>query len=313
MTSRNRQVVLFAFPESEAVAGAFADALHVESRTVELHRFPDGESRIRLPDFRTDTAVIYRSLNRPNHKLVELMLCARHLRADGARTIVLVAPYLCYMRQDMAFAPGEIVSQRWIGAWLASLFDGLITVDPHLHRVARLQQVLPDTCCEVVSAAPLAGRLARATFADPVLVGPDQESRQWLEQAANGDPTLDCLVATKKRASDRKVRLKLPDFQFRERDVIVIDDIASTGHTLAECARIARQRGARDVKAIVTHALFPPADGLPDGCQALSDIWSTDSIPHPSNRIRLAEPIARACARVLMRLERKNDPVATQA
>ncbi len=299
MSSNHEDLAVLGFSENASAAATVARKLGCGSETADLHYFPDGESRIRIPGLGGDSVIVYRSLDRPNEKLVELLLCVRHLRASGMKTIVLVAPYLCYMRQDAAFVPGEVVSQRWIGAWLATIVDGLVTVDPHLHRVHRLEDVLPDTCCGMVSAAPLAGKMARQTFADPVLIGPDEESRQWVKLAACGSRSLDYLVARKTRAGDRRVSLHLPDFRLQDRDVVLIDDMASTGTTLLECARLARDRGARDVKAIVTHALFDD-EAIPVGrSQALSDIWSTDSIPHPSNRISLAEPVAATCATVL--------------
>ncbi|MGD9341978.1 MAG: ribose-phosphate diphosphokinase [Chromatiales bacterium] len=294
-----------------ASAAALAHQLGCRFETAELHRFPDGESRLRIPELRCGSVIIFRSLDRPNDKLVELLLCVRHLRNCGIATIVLAAPYLCYMRQDAAFTAGEVVSQRWIGSWLATLIDGLVTVDPHLHRVHRLRDVVPGSCCETVSAAPLAGELARQSFSDPVLIGPDAESAQWLQQAACGSPPLDQLVARKTRSGDCQVRLQLPEFRLRNRDVVLIDDIASTGATLVECARLARDRGARNVTAIVTHALFD--DGaIPVGrSQLLSDIWSTDSVPHPSNRIHLAVPVAAACSSVLEAIHRKRRAAAS--
>ncbi|MCZ4328253.1 ribose-phosphate pyrophosphokinase-like domain-containing protein, partial [Brachybacterium paraconglomeratum] len=86
---------------------------------------------------------LYRSLDQPNEKLVELLLAARTARTLGAPHLTLVAPYLPYMRQDIAFSPGEAVSQRIVGPFLASLVDAVITVDPHLHRVASLRDVVP--------------------------------------------------------------------------------------------------------------------------------------------------------------------------
>ena len=86
-----------------------------------------------------------RGLHQPNDKLVELLIAVPAARARGARQILLVCPYLAYMRQDMAFHPGEAVSQRHVGALLASQVDGLITVDPHLHRIASLDEVMRVT------------------------------------------------------------------------------------------------------------------------------------------------------------------------
>jgi ribose-phosphate pyrophosphokinase len=100
---------------------------------IQRHRFPDGELKLRLPSALPSHVVVLRSLVNPNEKLVELLLVARTARSLGAQRLTLVAPYLAYMRQDIAFHPGEVVSQRVVGQFLASLFDAVITVDPHLH------------------------------------------------------------------------------------------------------------------------------------------------------------------------------------
>lgn len=297
-TDRHSNVVI-GFPENLEPAAAFADQLGCPFAEAELHRFPDGESRLRIVPPRASTVVLYRSLDKPNDKLVELLLCVRHLRECAVRSIVLIAPYLCYMRQDKAFRDGEVVSQRWIGQWLASLVDGLVTVDPHLHRTPTLDQVVPGVACRVVSAAPLAGRLARTWFDEPLLLGPDEESRQWLAQAAKGQPPLEFAVARKRRGGDHRVDIEMPEVVLAGRDVVLIDDIASTATTLSSCAQKARAAGARAVTAIVTHALFATDTAIPANCTALDDFASTDSVPHPSNRISLATDLAQACRELL--------------
>ena len=140
---------------------------------IERHRFPDGEMRLRLPAELPARVVLWRSLQQPNEKLVELLLAAQTARTLGAQHLTLVAPYLAYMRQDIAFNPGEAVSQRIVGGFLAGLFDAIITVDPHLHRVATLQEAVPVTDAIVLSGAPRAGRPDRHRSAqNPLLIGP---------------------------------------------------------------------------------------------------------------------------------------------
>ena len=128
--------LLLSFDDERHLAEALAQALGVPLRWVERHRFPDGESRLRLPPQLPPRVALLRGLHRPNEKLAELMIVAPAARELGAAQLTLVCPYLAYMRQDMAFTPGEAVSQRHVGQALAAWFDAVITVDPHLHRVA---------------------------------------------------------------------------------------------------------------------------------------------------------------------------------
>jgi len=251
---------------------------------------------VRLPGDLPPRLVFCRSLNQPNDKLVELMLAARTARELGARHLTLAAPYLCYMRQDTAFVPGEAVSQAIVGEWLAGLFDQVVTVDPHLHRTPDLAGVLPGTEAVTLSAGPLMGDYLSDADAPPFLIGPDEESRQWVEQVAERSGAA-FTVATKHRSGDREVRVELDDDQCADRLVVLVDDIVSTGETMAAAARLARAGGAADIQCLVTHALFcPGALDLLRGA-GVSRVISTDSITHDSNRIHLAPLIAVALKR----------------
>ena len=134
---------LLAFDDEAALGQKLAQALAWPLAVVQRHRFPDGETRLRLPPALPRCVVLLRGLQDPNAKLTELLLAAAGARELGAAHLTLVSPYLAYMRQDMAFSPGEVVSQRHLGALLATVFDAVVTVDPHLHRVATLDEVLP--------------------------------------------------------------------------------------------------------------------------------------------------------------------------
>ena len=149
--------LLLAFDDERAQAEALATALGVPMAPVVRHCFPDGETKLRLPPELPAELLLLRGLHHPNQKLVELLITAPAARALGARRIVLVSPYLAYMRQDIAFTPGEVVSQRHLGRWLALWFDAVVTVDPHLHRVATLDEVLPGRRGVALTAAPLLG------------------------------------------------------------------------------------------------------------------------------------------------------------
>ena len=227
--------LLIHFDDEDVAATRLAEVCGLPSARIGRHRFPDGELRLQLPfdeasPERPDHLVIYRSLDQPNEKLVELLLLAGQARTWGVGHITLVAPYLAYMRQDMSFHPGEVVSQRQIGHLLAQAFDGLVTVDPHLHRVATLAEAAPVRQAVTLSAAPLLAAhvghmLGHATLgqaaageagesgealAQIVLVGPDSESAPWI-QAAAAVLGCDFGVCEKVRHGDHDVRIALPE------------------------------------------------------------------------------------------------------
>lgn len=292
--------VLLCFEDEQESGARIAHAAQLALATIDRHRFPDGESKLRLPPALPDHVVILRTLNAPNDKLIELLLAAQTARVLGARHLTLVAPYLAYMRQDIAFQPGEAISQRIVGRFLAELFNAVITVDPHLHRVASLQEAVPVANAVVLSGAPLLSDLIAARRQQPLLVGPDEESAQWVAMAASRHGFAHA-VCRKERHGDRTVEVALPDVAVAGRQVVLLDDVASTGHTVARAAQLLLAAGAASVDVAVTHALFA-GDALQVMLDAgIGDVWSTDCIKHPSNAVSMAIPIAQALGRLMGR------------
>ena len=298
---------LLLYFEDEQESGArIAHAGHLDLAKIERHRFPDGEIKLQLPSTLPHQVVILRTLNDPNEKLIELLLAAQTARSSGARHLTLVAPYLAYMRQDIAFHPGEAVSQRIVGHFLAGLFDAIITVDPHLHRVATLQEAVPVSQAIVLSGASLLADLIAARRHKPLLIGPDEESAQWIALAASRHG-FEHAVCHKVRHGDQAVKVALPDVAVRSRQVVLLDDVVSTGHTVAQAARLLLAEGAASVDVAVTHALFAG-----DAMQVIRDagvgeVWSTDCIPHSSNAVRMALPIAQALTRIHAAVSQSTD------
>lgn len=290
-------MLILGYGDYEAPGLSLADELGVTFRKVEVHRFPDGESRVRIPAEMPKHVVLCRSLDHPNEKLVELLLTAETARGLGAERLTLVAPYLCYMRQDAAFDAGDAVSQKIVGRFLGGLFDDVVTVDPHLHRTTTLAEALPNTrTLELTATGLMADRLRQRP--DPlVLVGPDEESRQWVERVA-----MHCKVpyaiATKSRFGDRHVRIDLPAVDLVDRDVVLIDDVASSGETLATAARALRATGASGITAMVSHGIFAPGALDTLNAAGVREIISSNSVCHPSNEMALAGVLADGLSRI---------------
>ncbi len=298
-----QDLMVIGFPDYREPAQALAEALHSPYGEASLHRFPDGESILRLPSRLPSRVALVRSLDWPNDKLLEMLLAVETARQLGAEHVTLVAPYLCYMRQDIAFQAGEAVSQRIVGKYLAQLFDGLVTVDPHLHRIRKLDEAIPlGDSARALTAAPLLGALAADQLDQPILLGPDEEAAQWV-MAVAGDWGFDWGVCRKRRHGDRDVDITLPEMDFDGRDVVLIDDVASSGETLARCAEVVFAAGAGQVCAMVTHALFAEGALQRVTGTGVSRVWSTDSIPHSSNSVALTHLLAAGVSQVLAEAE----------
>ena len=285
--------LLLGFDDEQTAGQALAQALGVPWALVQRHRFPDGESKLRLPPALPAELLLLRGLHQPHDKLVELLITLPAARALGARRIVLVAPYLAYMRQDMAFTPGEAVSQRHIAALLASQVDGLITVDPHLHRIASLDEVMPGCPNRALTAAPLLGACVAQRVPGALLLGPDEEALQWVA-AAGAAHGLDHAVCHKQRLGDRDVRVALPDVPLHGRAVVLMDDVASTGRTLVEAATAVLAAGAASVDVAVTHALFVGDAWAQLQAAGVRHVWSSDAVPHATAVVPITPLLAGA-------------------
>jgi len=291
-------MLILGFGDYEAPGLSLADELGVAFRKVDIHRFPDGESRVRIPAEVPEHVVLCRSLDHPNEKLVEVLLTAETARGLGAKRLTLVAPYLCYMRQDAAFAAGDAVSQTIIGRFLGELFDDVVTVDPHLHRTVTLADALPNTrSLELTATGLMADHLRQRSDPPLVLLGPDEESRQWVERVAT-HCDLPYAIATKSRFGDRHVRIDLPALDLADRNVVLIDDVASSGETLATAARALHATGASGISAMVSHGIFAPGAVDTLHSAGIGAIVSSDSVCHPSNGMALAGVLADGLARI---------------
>ena len=277
---------IYTFPSYQQQGKNIAENLNLPCFDIKVHRFPDKESLVTLPPQKNEHVIFCLSLDYPNNKLIELFFAAKTARKQGAKRLTLVTPYLCYMRQDKSFQAEEAISQQIIGQWLSELFDDLITVDPHLHRVTNLDSVIPDTNNIILSATPLLGEFVKSLDKDIFLLGPDEESLQWVKQVAS-ICNASYAVATKIRHSDTDVSIQLPEISFQNQHIILIDDVISTGNTIAQTAIQLYAAEASQVDVLVTHALFSKDAMNTLKKSNIKNIYSSDSIPHETNSLSL--------------------------
>ena len=290
----DRRVIL-PLPGNEIFARRLVEAGRWELGALETRRFPDGETYVRvLSDVADRPVYLVCTLARPDDGFLRLVFAADAVRALGAREVALIAPYLSYMRQDRRFQLGEAITSKTFARLLSSSFDRLVTVDPHLHRYSALAELYTIPTL-TLHAAPLLADWIAAEIERPLVIGPDEESEQWVSAIANriGAPYA---VLRKVRHGDRSVDVELPDLsQWKAHRPILIDDIASSGNTLIEVARKLIIHGFRRPVCAIVHAVF--AEDSYERLKVHADrIVSTDSIPHESNAIRLAPLIAAAIA-----------------
>lgn len=290
-------MLIIALPGAGALAADLAARLRCEWSELALHRFPDGETLVRLDvPVQGRCVVLAGSLHHPDARILPLVFAADAARELGAAQVGLVAPYLAYMRQDRRFQPGEAVTSRSFARLLSGSLDFLVTVDPHLHRWNSLGEIY-SIRATAVQAAPLIGRWLRRHVPDPLVVGPDEESEQWVAAVA-GLADAPWTVMIKQRHGDRDVQVRLANRgPWPGRTPVLLDDIGSTGSTLQAATQALRQAGLPQPLCIVVHALFEP-----EALQALQDagvarVISCDTVPHPTNAIEMGPLLAKEVAR----------------
>lgn len=290
--------IVFALPGNESMAGRLGAALDWEIGVLETRNFPDGETYLRFGTDPRDRAVaLVCTLDRPDDKSLRLLFAADAARDLGASNVGLVAPYLAYMRQDRRFQPGEAITSLTFARMVSSHFDWLVTVDPHLHRYASLDEVY-DIPARAVRSAPLLSEWIRANVSRPFLLGPDIESEQWVSEVAGaiGAPWQ---VLRKTRYGDRNVEVAVPDLaNFAGHTPVIVDDIVSSGRTMAVTADQMREQGLERPVLVAVHALFSDETylGLKEKAAA---VVSANSVIHPSNAIDLSAILADAVAEVV--------------
>ncbi len=293
-----------AMPGSEHCGEQIAEHLCVARCRLESRRFPDGEIYLRMLDeVQGQHVVVVAQLRDPDPQLPGLLFLADTLRELGASSVGLVAPYLPYMRQDIRFHAGEAITSRSFARLVSTAFAWLVTMDPHLHRVASLDAIYGLRAVAVPSAASIAAWV-RTEVTRPHIVGPDEESEQWVSDAA-ARAGCSYSVLRKQRSGDRSVQLTLPDLgALRDRTPVLVDDIISSGRTMATTVRELVALGFAAPICIGVHPVFAGDALAALEAAGAARIVSCNTLSHPTNAIDVTIPLAEAVRTVATDLER---------
>ena len=277
--------LLIVFPGNEALGDRLAAHPGIELGKVHLHRFPDGEQLVRVEEEVTGRQVlILCTLHEPDKVILPLLFLAGLLKQKGAMQVLLIAPYLAYMRQDKAFHAGEAVTSDYFARLISQWFDVLITIDPHLHRHHYLSELYTIPAfslhAEMVIAQYIHEHIHR-----PILIGPDAESEQWVSRIAQ---LAKCgfMILHKKRLGDEEVEIQLPASDLtRNFSPVIVDDIFSSGETLAVTIDLVLKEGWPPPYCIGVHGLFAGNAWEMLQKRGASQIITTNSVPHVTNGI----------------------------
>ncbi len=292
-------LVLIPMPGNEALASALAQMLDAEIGAVNVRRFPDGESYVRYDTpIEGRRIILVCALDRPDEKFLPLIFAAAAARDIGAGEVGLVAPYLAYMRQDRRFQPGEAVTSTYFSRALDLWIDWLVTVDPHLHRRSSLSEIYSAPAV-ALHAAPEISAWIRESISNPLLIGPDSESEQWVGAVADGAGA-PFIVLEKIRRGDRDVEVSAPNIdQWRDRTPVLIDDIISTARTMIAATAHLREGGMSPPVCVGVHAVFAGNAYRELQIAGAGRIVTCNTIAHESNEINVTALIADGVRRVV--------------
>lgn len=258
-----------------------------------VKRFPDGELYLRFKtDVKNKEIILVNSCHpNPNDALIELIFAAKTAKELGAKRVTIVASYLAYLRQDKRFHPEECKSNSII-ADLLSCADELITIDPHLHRINSLNEIFKIKN-KRLSANKTISEYIEKNHRNALIIGPDEESYQWAEKIAE-EINSHAVILRKKRYTSRSVRIKLKqDVDFKNKNVVIVDDIISTGHTMIEPIKQLRKKCVKKITCICVHGLF--VEQALERLRKLGvDVISTNTIESKVSKIDLSELIAES-------------------
>ena len=263
------------------VPGIYASAISADiSRTasseivnVSRSRFPDGEMYLRIDSDLKGEDLLVVSNTRKDDEIIDLMLLLDACRGRNPGSITLLIPFFGYARQHMRYREGEPISSSAIGRAIFPQVDRAFIVEVHDNRAIE----------------PFASKVKNLMVEDSIVkhlsgskpdyvVSPDDGGEERAK-AISGLLGTKYLIMEKKRIDSRTVEIEVPDADLRNRSVVLIDDMISTGGTIVKACSILRKKGVSEIHVVTIHGLFlnesfRHISEYADSISATNTIWS---------------------------------------
>lgn len=284
--------IIFYLPSDEQLAKKVAEKLKFDLGQAVFRRFPDKETFVQIKtEVKNKNIILFGGLNNPDEKFIPIAFFAETTRRLGAKSVGLIAPYLGYLRQDKEFHSGEAINSRIFASMLSPHIDWLVTIDPHLHRHHALSEIYTIPA-HVLHAESLIAVWIKNNINQPVLIGPDEESKQWVSGVAQL-ASAPYIVLEKMRHGDRKVEISVPEInEYKSHTPVLVDDIISTARTMIETVRHLDHAGMSPTVCIGVHAIFVNSSYQELLQEKVAKVVTCNTIQHKSNVIDIGELIA---------------------
>lgn len=298
-------MIIYGGSAGQILATQVANLLDAKLGKLEITKFPDGEKYVRYHDKveNEDVVLIHPMGLKPDELFIEYLLICSALKDGKAKSITTFVPYFAYARQDSRFNPGEPGSFHLVSKIIDDLGINMIyTIDLHLQRVNDLSELIKNTPTKNLSAVPDIATWIKnnAGLNNPIILGPDEESEQWAKVAAE-TIGVDYEIMIKTRYSATEVSITTKEgkpLPVNGKDVVIIDDIISSGGTIIEAVKLVKEAGAGKIVVGCTH---PVLRGKTQFDSALANIYNsgvsivvgTDSVPSQVSYVSIAPVIAK--------------------
>jgi len=272
---------------SHQIAQDLSKILKIPLARIISKRFPDKEFYFRIVDDIKDKNVIIVQTTYPDPNLVELFLMQNAAEEAGAKKITVVIPYYGYARQDTKFQEGEALSAKAIADIISLNADEVITVDPHKEHILDFFSTSAVSC----TAVPEIANYLKTKKID-MLLAPDKGA---LDRAKQASEIIGCEFdhMEKTRIDGSTVEMKPKELDAKNKTVAIIDDIISTGGTMALAIKELKKQGAKKVLVACTHGLFAGDAVKKLSSSGCDEIISTDTIQNDYSTVKTARCIAK--------------------
>jgi ribose-phosphate pyrophosphokinase len=272
---------------SKNIAEDLAKELKIPLANTISKRFPDDEFYVRITEDIRKKDVIIVQTTYPDPNLVELFLLQNAAEESGAKNITVVIPYYGYARQDTKFQDGEPISAKAIANLISLTADKVITVDPHKEHILDFFSTSAQSC----TAVPEIAKYFKNKKIDMILA-PDKGA---LERAKQASDIINCEFdhMEKTRIDGTTVEIKPKNLDAQNKNVAIIDDIISTGGTMAKSIKELKKQGAKKVYVSCTHGLFAGEAIKKLSTSGCDEIISTDTIKSRFSKVKIAPAVAK--------------------
>lgn len=281
---------------SKSIANHLAREISADLADIEIRRFIDGECYVRIKSDLKGEDVIIVQTTYPDENIIETILLRDAVRDFDPNTIILVIPYYGYARQDKKFQDGEAVSARAIAEILSIDIDAILMVDPHKEYIKDFFKTKAFVC----SAVPEIARYLADREVD-VILAPDRGAI-WRAETIAKDLDCEWDFLEKTRITDEVIEIKPKSINVDGRNIAIIDDIISTGGTMARAVQEMKKQGARNVYVACTHGLFIGEAIEKITSAGATEIISTDTIENSFSKVKVAPQIAKVLRDSIFRL-----------